>query len=406
MRMKRVLRWIVLGIVILGLCLFFVRAKSQKGGMPDMRGGATVPVRTATARSQDVPYFLQGIGTVVPSSDVLVKSRVTGQLMQLHFQEGQYVRAGDLLAEIDPRPFRAALQEAEGRLASDRAQLANAKRDLERYASLVQRDYVERQKYDTQKALVAQYEGAVVSDRAACETARLQLEYSRITAPASGITGLRKVDVGNQITTSDADIVRITEVSPCDILFTLPETTVSLVIKAVAASKTKPIVVQAWDRAQKHLLAKGALLSLDNEIDTETGTVRVKARFANADKSLYPNQFVNARLCVDIVRNAVTVPAAAIQIGSKGTYVYVVRQTVNDSKDVPGKARPASRGTVHVRTVSLGLETPRLVVVTEGLKAQEMVVVDGVDRLRDGASVSITNTTDTPMAESIAEASE
>ncbi|MCR5813418.1 MAG: MdtA/MuxA family multidrug efflux RND transporter periplasmic adaptor subunit [Desulfovibrio sp.] len=383
------------------------------------------PVRCAVALAQDVPHFLNGLGTVQASSDVLVKSRVSGQLMKLHFREGEHVKAGDLLAEIDPRPFQAALDEAKGRLAADEAQLANARRDLARYASLVKGDFVERQKYDTQKALVAQFEGACAADRAACENARLQLEYSRITAPASGIAGLRKVDCGNQISASDSQgLVRICEVSPCDVLFTLPETAVPKIAQAFAQSRERQITVQAWDREQKTLLATGYLLSLDNEIDKSTGTVRLKARFANDDKRLYPNQFVNARLCVDVLKGAITVPSSAVQIGSRGSYVYVLSLDQDQARRPerpgrseapsgrgmpPGKGAPSGKGSppdkdapsgkVSVRLVTVGLETARFAVISDGLKSGEQVIVDGVDRLRDGALVKVAGTMETPKAE-------
>lgn len=394
-----------LGLLVLALWLLsqiFAAQPQRREGAGQMRA----PVRSAKALAQDVPHFLNGLGTVLASSDVLVKSRVSGQLMRLHFREGQHVMAGDLLAEIDPRPFRAALDEARGKLAADEAQLANAKRDLARYASLVRGDFVERQKYDTQKALVAQYEGACAADRAACENARLQLEYSRITAPASGIVGLRKVDCGNQISSSDSEgLVRICEVSPCDVLFTLPETAVPKIAQAFAQTRERQIPVQAWDREQKNLLATGHLLSLDNEIDKSTGTVRLKARFANADKKLYPNQFVNARLCVEVLKNAVTVPSSAVQIGTRGSYVYVLEEDPvgsADKKAVPAKGPVASQiatGKVNVRVVQVTLETARFAVIGQGLKAGETVIVDGIDRLRDGALVRVSGRVDTARAE-------
>ncbi|MBO4335070.1 MAG: MdtA/MuxA family multidrug efflux RND transporter periplasmic adaptor subunit [Desulfovibrio sp.] len=403
-----------LGLLVLGIWVLYQLFGSQ----PQRREGPgqmRAPVRCAVALAQDVPHFLNGLGTVLPSSDVLVKSRVSGQLMKLHFREGEHVMAGDLLAEIDPRPFQAALDEARGKLAADEAQLANARRDLARYASLVKGDFVERQKYDTQKALVAQYEGACAADRAACENARLQLEYSRITAPASGIVGLRKVDCGNQISSSDSEgLVRICEVSPCDVLFSLPETAVPKIARTFAQARERQVSVQAWDREQKTLLATGYLLSLDNEIDKSTGTVRLKARFANQDKSLYPNQFVNARLCVDVLKAAVTVPASAVQIGSRGTYVYVLEDDQEQPKgpEKPSRPAPAAKGPsgqapaakgacgkVSVRLVSVGLETARFAVISQGLKNGEQVIVDGVDRLRDGALVRVSETVESPRAE-------
>ena len=320
---RRIYIWLALALAALLIVwrLFFAGGPARPGMSMD-----APPVRVATAVAQDVPHFLNGLGTVTPSSDVLVKSRVDGQLVRLHFQEGQRVKAGELLAEIDPRLFQAALDEAQGNLAKDQAQLDNARRDLTRYAKLAKGDFIAAQQYETQRALVRQYEGTVEADKAAVDSARLQLEYSRITAPVGGRLGLRNVDEGNQIKSSDSDgLVRITEVSPCDVLFTLPESQVPLVAQALRQREENPslppLPVQAWDREQKHLLAVGALLSLDNQIDAATGTVRLKARFPNQDEALYPNQFVNARLMVRMLKDAVTIPASAVQLGSRGSYV-------------------------------------------------------------------------------------
>lgn len=364
----------------------FFSADTARRGMP----ADAPPVRVAVARAQDVPHFLNGLGTVQPSSDVLVTSRVDGQLQRLHFREGQRVKAGDLLAEIDPRPFQAELEQARGTLARDQAQLDNARKDLARYASLSKNDFIARQEYDSQRALVRQYEGTVQADKAAVDAARLKLEYSRITAPASGRLGLRTVDEGNMIKSSDAEgIVRITETQPCDVLFTLPDVQVPLVVGALRAARggARP-PVQAWDRDQQKLLGTGELLSLDNRIDAATGTVRLKARFPNADATLYPNQFVNARLLARVLRNAVTVPTAAVQTGVRGTYVYVVAP--GDDKD---------QGTVRMREVKAGIATDALTVIDEGLAAGEQVVVDGVDRLRDGMAARVAGTSETPGAE-------
>lgn len=348
------------------------------------------PVRVAVALAQDVPYLLSGLGTVQPSSDVLVTSRVDGHLQCLHFKEGQRVKAGDLLAEIDPRPFEAELTQAQGTLTRDLALLDNARKDMARYATLSKNDFIARQEYDNQRALVRQYEGTVQADKAAVEAARLKLEYSRITAPSSGRLGLRTVDVGNMIKSSDTlGIVRITETRPCDVLFTLPDIYVPLVIQALRTSRdgAGPLV-QAWDRKQQKLLDTGYLMSLDNRIDTATGTVRLKGRFLNADETLYPNQFVNARLLVRVLPKAITVPTAAVQTGVRASYLYVVVRTENN------------QGTVVMREVKTGIATDALTVIEEGLKADELVVIDGIDRLRDGLTVTIATSVETPKAES------
>lgn len=386
---------VCLAAVVLMALMLLWRCGNNGDRGPGM-GADAPPVRVAVAVVQNVPHFLNGLGTVLPSSDVLVKSRVDGQLQRLHFQEGQRVAAGDLLAEIDPRPFRAALDEAEGHLARDRAQLENARRDLARYARLAKGDFIAEQQYENQRALVRQYEGTVEADQAAVDSARLQLEYSRITAPVGGRLGLRAVDEGNQVKSSDAGgIVRITEVSPCDVLFTLPESQVGLVTQALrrreADPALPPLMVQAWDREQKRLLGVGELLSLDNQIDTATGTVRLKARFANADGSLYPNQFVNVRLLVQTLHDAVTVPAAAVQLGARGSYVYLVRKEDRDGQETD---------VALVREVKPGIAAGRLEVIDSGLAGGDVVVVDGVDRLRDGIRVRVAATMETPPAES------
>ena len=367
--------------------LFIGGGQARKGMNMEMP-----PVRVAPSLAQNVPHFLNGLGTVLPSSDVLVTSRVDGQLQRLHFQEGQRVKAGDLLAEIDPRPFKAALDQARGTLAKDQAQLDNARKDLARYATLAQGNYIATQQYETQRALVRQYEGTVEADKAAVDSAALQLSYSRITAPVSGRLGLRNVDEGNMIKASDTSgIVRITEVSPCDVVFTLPESQVPLVVQALRAHEDdvdrRPLPVQAWDREQKHQLDLGGLLSLDNQIDLSTGTVKLKARFPNTAGALYPNQFVNARLQVRVLQNAITVPASAVQLGSRGAYVYVAAK--NDK----------GQDAVTVRPITPGITSNTLTVVEKGLEPGELVVVDGLDRLRDGIAVKIAATTETPIAQ-------
>ena len=384
-------RYLLLLLLVLAalVCwrLFSGDGQARKGMNMEMP-----PVRVAPSLAQNVPHFLNGLGTVLPSSDVLVTSRVDGQLQRLHFQEGQRVQAGDLLAEIDPRPFKAALDQARGTLAKDQAQLDNARKDLARYATLAQGNYIATQQYETQRALVRQYEGTVEADKAAVDSAALQLSYSRITAPVSGRLGLRNVDEGNMIKASDTSgIVRITEVSPCDVVFTLPESQVPLVVQALRAHEDdvdrRPLPVQAWDREQKHQLDVGGLLSLDNQIDLSTGTVKLKARFPNTAGALYPNQFVNARLQVRVLQNAITVPASAVQLGSRGAYVYVAAK--NDK----------GQDAVTVRPITPGITSNTLTVVEKGLEPGELVVVDGLDRLRDGIAVKVAATTETPKAQ-------
>lgn len=394
---RRKLAWIV-GIVLLACAFFawrhFWGSTAQKPEMPRN----IAPVRVAEAIVQNVPHYLNGLGTVIPSSDVLVKSRVDGQLLRLHFEDGQRVKAGDLLAEIDPRPFQAALEQAQGTLARDKAQLDNARRDLARYAKLAKGDFIAEQQYENQRALVRQYEGTVESDKAAVDSARLQVEYSKITAPTGGRLGLRVVDEGNQVKASDSGgIVRITETSPCDVIFTLPENRLPLVVQAMrqreANPQLAPLQVDAWNREDTELLAQGELISLDNQIDAATGTVKLKARFPNRDDRLFPNQFVNIRLLVQTIENALTVPAAAIQLGAKGSYCYVIEKAERNGETVD---------VAQFREIVPGIITEGIEIVDKGLKAGELVAVDGLDRLREGIRVRVAATMETPRLEDAA----
>ncbi|BAV92191.1 MdtA/MuxA family multidrug efflux RND transporter periplasmic adaptor subunit [Candidatus Desulfovibrio trichonymphae] len=381
---RRKLPWLLAGLAALGLAwriFFFGGEDAQRVSMQQP------PVRVAIARVQDMPHYLGGLGTALASSDVLVTSRVDGELVRLHFQEGRRVRAGDLLAEIDPRPYEAKLGEALGTLARDEAQLANARRDLARYARLAGGDFIAAQQYETQRSLVRQHEGTVEADKAAMNAARLQLEYSRVTAPAGGRLGLKQVDEGNQIKSSDANgLVRITETSPCDVIFTLPGKFTPLVMRALRAGEANPDSVpppvEAWDQEGKILLATGRLVSMDNQIDAATGTIRLKARFANTDERLYPNQFVNARLKARTLENTVTIPSSAVQLGARGPYVFVI--------DADNTAR--------VREVAQGIATQGLTVIDRGIGAGDRVVTDGIDRLRDGIAVTVAAETQTPAA--------
>lgn len=369
---RRSTRLLLLLCVCSAAVLLF-RFLSGTGGRPAMPMQAQ-PVRIAEAVIESVPHYLNGLGTVTPSAHVIVRSRVDGHLLRLHFEDGQTVQAGDLLAEIDPRPFVAALNEAKGKLAKDQALLDNARRDLTRYTRLAKEDFIAGQEVDTQRSAVQQYEGTVLSDKAEVDAAALQLEYSRITAPISGRLGLRNVDTGNMIRSSDADgLVTITQSAPSDVIFTLPESQIPLLAPALREGRTLP--VQAWDRQQQTLLAEGYLLTVDNRIDSSTGTVRLKARFENSDFSLFPNQFVNIRLLVRTMDNAITVPGTAIQLGAKGSFVYVVD----------------AQNRVHARPVQTDLATDSLTVIREGLTAGEWVVTDGLDTLREGSLVQPVN---------------
>lgn len=344
------------------------------------RGAPMSPVQAATATQQTVPRYLSGLGTAIAANTVTVTSRVDGQLMAIHFTEGQQVKAGDLLAEIDPRPFQVQLTQAQGQLAKDQATLANARRDLARYQQLVKTNLVSRQELDTQASLVQQTEGAIKADQGAVDSAKLQITYSRITAPIDGRVGLKLVDVGNYVTSgSTTGLVVITQTHPIDVVFTLPEGNIADLLKA---QKAGPVSVEAWDRTNQNKLTTGSLLSLDNQIDTATGTIKLKARFANEDDALFPNQFVNARLQVDTLHDAVVIPTAALQMGNEGNFVWTLSE---DNK-------------VSKHRVTAGVQDSRQVVISAGLNAGDQVVTDGIDRLTEGMQVEVLAPNDAPAA--------
>jgi multidrug efflux system membrane fusion protein len=309
---------------------------------------------------------------VTPLRTVTVRSRVDGELVRLLFREGQLVKEGELLAEIDPRAFQVQLEQAEGQLAKDRALLENAKLDLQRYQTLFKQDSIAKQQVDTQLSLVRQYEGAVRVDRSQIDNAKLQLAYTKIAAPIAGRVGLRLVDQGNIVRSGDASgLLVITQLQPVAVLFTVPQDSVPVVMRRLQSGEQIP--VEAWDREQKTKLADGLLVSADNQVDPTTGTVKLRAQFDNADNALFPNQFVNVRMKLDRLVDVVTIPPAAVQRGAQGLFVYVVRPD----------------NTVTQRVVKLGPAETQRVAVSEGIAAGEVVVVDGMDRLRPGAQVEV-----------------
>lgn len=365
--------WIVLGVGLVLLLIWAIRPSTTQQSQREFgRNGGPVPVGVARAVLSDVRVRLDALGAVTPLATVTVKPQVSGILDTINFQEGQMVKAGDVLAEIDPRPYRAALDQAKGQLARDQAQLANAKVDLGRYQALNAQKAISGQTLATQQALVRTDDGTVKADAAAVEAAAVNLAYCTITSPVAGRVGLRQVDVGNLMQPSvTTAIVIVTELQPISVLFSLPEDDVDQIMDRVQAGAKLP--VEAYDRSQSTKLASGTLETVDNEIDPTTGTVKLRAMFDNADNRLFPQEFVNIRLLVRVLPNQTTVPSAAIQRGSEGNFVYVVNKN----------------RTVSVRSVQLGPTDNDKVDVTSGLRTGEVVVVDGADRLKDGARISL-----------------
>ena len=372
--------WIVLLVCLLiigiGAYVFLPRAGKSQSQAANKQVSPTaarsIPVVAAAAKKGDIGVYLTGLGTVTPVYTVTVQSRVTGELMQVFFREGQIVKRGDLLAQIDPRPFEAQLTQAEGQLMHDEALLKDARIDLERYRILAKQDSIPKQQLDTQEYLVLQDEGAVKTDQGNVANAKLQLTYSRITAPISGRVGLRQVDPGNIIqTTATTGIVIITQLQPITVIFPIAEDNLSQVLDKLRIGAR--LLVEAFDREQNKKLATGYLLTIDNQVDTTTGTVKYRAVFPNKDNRLFPNQFVNARLLVELKTGTVIIPESAIQRGPQGTFVYVVK---------------ADR-TVVVHPVTIGVSEEGKVSITSGLSSGELVVIDGAERLREGSRVEL-----------------
>jgi len=329
-------------------------------------------VVAARATTGDMPITLIGLGTVTPLATVTVQSQISGQIMHIFFKEGQTVKAGDPLVQIDPRPYQVALEQAQGALARDKALLANARVDLDRYQTLFAQDSIAEQQLATQKSLVAQYQGAVLTDQGQIDAAKLNLTYAHIVSPIDGRVGLQQVNVGNYVTPAEPNgLVVVTQLKPISVVFTLPEDEIPPLLQQMHGGAALPVT--AWDRSNTHQLASGTLQSIDSQIDTTTGTIRLKSLFANDDERLYPQQFVNVVLLLDTLHGATLIPQAGVQRGAPGTYVYVVN----------------ADQTVSVRQVTVGPGDASNITITAGLKPGDTVVVDGADRLKDGAKVLV-----------------
>ena len=383
---RRAVVWVIVifALIVVGALGLRTLSKSH-GEQAQARGGGgrrgagadanrAVPVSAAPAQQRNVPVYFEGLGNVQAYYTVTIHSRVDGQLMQVNFREGQQVHKGDELALIDPRPYEVQLSQAEATKYKDQANLENAQRDLQRYADLYKQGVIAQQQYNTQQSVVAQQEGLVRADDAQINNAKLNLTYCHIKSPIDGRVGLRLVDPGNMVHASDQNgLLVITELQPIAVLFTLPEDNLRDVLQHMRSNRLE---VQAWNRDDTQQIADGRLETIDNQIDPNTGTFRLKAVFDNRDNALYPNQFVNARLQVYVRKNAITIPAAAVQRGAQGTYVYVVKQDKS----------------VDSRTIKIALTEGTVAVLDSGVNPGELVITDGQERLQPGNKVEVQRT--------------
>jgi multidrug efflux system membrane fusion protein len=368
----RNLLWLVLLAVAVAAVVWYVLRHQQAATTGRTISSGPMPVGTATVQKGDMPITVAALGTVTPLATVTVRTQLNGQLVEVGFQEGQMVNKGDFLAQIDPRPYQVALEQAQGQLAKDQAALADAELDLKRYQTLVAQNSVARQTLDTQAATVAQDKATIQSDQAQVDVQKLNLTYAHIIAPVGGRVGLRQVDAGNYVQTGDANgIVVITQLQPISAIFTVPEDNLPAILAQVHAGKT--LDATAFDRSGTTQLETGQLATMDNQIDTTTGTLKLRGQFPNANLNLFPNQFVNVQLHVDTLSGVSIVPSSAIQRGAPGTFVYLVKPD----------------NTVSVQVVTLGPDNGEQVAVTKGLDPGQAVVTDGADRLKDGAKVEV-----------------
>jgi multidrug efflux system membrane fusion protein len=372
-RWGRRLLWLLVLALIVGGVVWWVMRHHESASTGRFTSGGPMPVGTATVQKGNMPVIDNALGTVTPLATVTVQTQINGQLIDVGFQEGQMVNKGDFLAQIDPRPYQVALEQAQGQLAKDQAALADAELDLARYKTLVAQNSIAKQTLDTQAATVAQDKGTVQTDQAQVDAQKLNLVYCHITAPVTGRVGLRQVDPGNYVQTSSATgLVVITRLQPISVIFTLPEDSLPAVLQQVHAGQT--LSATAFDRTGNTQIEIGQLSTLDNQIDTTTGTLKLRATFDNTALNLFPNQFVNIKLQVDTLKDTNLVPSAAIQRGAPGTFAYVVKPD----------------DTVTAQAVTLGPDDGEKVAVTKGLDPGQVVVTDGADRLKEGAKVTVT----------------
>src|SRR5579883_2013107 len=369
---RRRIAWLIglaLALFLIGWLIHHRLAANRKPPFEAMMGGP-LPVSVAKASTADVPVVIDALGTVTPLATVTVRPQVNGPIVKIAFQEGQTIQKGGLLAVIDPRPYQAALDQAVGQLGRDQAALGGARADLVRYKQLLAQNSVAQQTYSDELATVNQDEAAVEADRAAIETARLNLSYCQVTSPVTGLVGLRQVDIGNLVQANQTTpIATVTQMQPMSVLFTVPESDLSQLLQH--ASGGRKLSVEAWDSKMPHLIATGTLASIDNQINTSTGTLQLRALFDNSHSELFPNEFVNVKLVLDTLRNQIVVPGAAVQNGPSSNFVYIVNPD----------------HTVAMRTVTTGPTDGNNIAIMKGLTPGETVVTDGADQLRDGASV-------------------
>lgn len=382
-------KWIIISVIIVLIIIggfWWSKSTSSTSGQDTAPAGRrgmgmfsnVVPVRVEPVKEGEFAVYLNALGTVTAYNTVNIVSRVQGELVKVLFTEGQQVKENDLLAVIDPRPYEAALQQAKGSVQQNQALLQNARSELTRYQKLIKQDSIAKQTYESQVALVNQYQGSVLTSQAQLKDAELNLEFTQIKAPITGRLGLRQIDIGNYVKVGDTTpLVTITQTQPISTTFTLPEAQLPEVVSRL--TKGEDLVVEAWDSTNTHLLATGSVETLDNQINTSTGTILVKARFANEDSMLFPNQFVNIKLKLTTLDKQLIIPTDSVQYGNKGTFVYVVE---GDK--------------VHLRYITLGRSDADKTIVIEGLKVGEKVVLEGTDRLREDSQVEVVNSEDIP----------